>query len=72
MAAHNSEHGCTIGEDDKLLEHFSAKWIRFAVQKCGSAKRRANSTSVEMALETSASPCPLSGYNSMGMRLLSL
>ncbi|PVE25837.1 YraN family protein [Microvirga sp. KLBC 81] len=31
-------------------EHFSAKWIRFAVQKCGRAKGRADSTRAESAL----------------------
>jgi hypothetical protein len=34
------------------LEHFSAKWIRFAVQKCGTAKQRGDSTPVETTLDT--------------------
>ena len=33
-----------------LLEHFSAKWIRFAVQKCSIAKKRADSVKTETAL----------------------
>ena len=33
------------------LEHFSAKWIRFAVKKCATTKKRVDSTSVEAALE---------------------
>jgi hypothetical protein len=33
------------------LEHFSAKWIRFAVKKCGNSKRRDDSTTVETALD---------------------
>ncbi len=32
------------------LEHFSAKWIRCAVKKCGSPKKRDDSTQVETAL----------------------
>jgi putative endonuclease len=35
---------------DTGLEHFSAKWIRFAVKKCGKPKKRDDSTSVETAL----------------------
>ena len=32
-----------------MPEHFSAKWIRFAVKKCGISKKRADSTCVESA-----------------------
>ncbi len=32
------------------LKHFSAKWIRFAVKKCGKSKKRDDSTQVETAL----------------------
>ena len=32
------------------LEHFSAKWLRFAVKKCGKLKKRAVSICVESAL----------------------
>jgi len=32
------------------LEHFSAKWIRFAFKKCGKPKKRDDSTQVETVL----------------------
>lgn len=32
-------------------KHFPAKWFRFAVRKCGTTKKRADSTRVESALE---------------------
>jgi hypothetical protein len=31
----------------KVLEHFSAKWLRFAVKKCGKPRKRDDSTPVE-------------------------
>ena len=33
-----------------VLEHFSAKWIQFAVKECGITKKRVDSTQVETAL----------------------
>jgi hypothetical protein len=36
-----------------VSEHFSAKWIRFAVKKCGTSDKRADSMSMEAALGTS-------------------
>jgi hypothetical protein len=38
------------------LERFSAKWIRFAVKKCGT--KRADSTSVETALASDQAAGP--------------
>jgi len=38
------------GDDAEILEHFSARWIRFAVKTCGTAKKGADSTPVETAL----------------------
>ncbi|MBM6583489.1 hypothetical protein ILT44_25130 [Microvirga sp. BT689] len=32
------------------LEHFSAKWIRFAVKKCGTPRKRADSMPMETVL----------------------
>jgi hypothetical protein len=32
------------------LEHSSAKWIRFAVKKCGTAKKRADSMTMDTAI----------------------
>ncbi|CAH1664754.1 hypothetical protein CHELA20_40391 [Hyphomicrobiales bacterium] len=39
------------------LEHFSAKWIRFAVKKCGTTKKRADSMQMESALAYGRSHC---------------
>jgi hypothetical protein len=35
----------------RVLEHFSGKWIRFAVKNCGMAKKRADSMQMETALD---------------------
>jgi hypothetical protein len=45
----------------RIREHFSAKWIRFAVEKCSPAKKRADSAQMETALASKmiSKPAPI-------------
>src|SRR5215211_4696923 len=38
------------GASCPLPEHFAAKWIRFAIEECGTTRSRADSIQVETAL----------------------
>jgi hypothetical protein len=49
------------------VEHFSAKWIRFAVRKCGTRKKRAGSMKMETALVWNRLGLPGATQSRMGI-----